>query len=815
MTLRWIVTACAFWLAGSAGAAVVLDITPDQTIELAHLESESAGIKIDGKLDESVWATLPAYDDFRVIEPDTLAEVPYFTNVRVFYTMRGLYMGIDMEQPPDTLISRLSGRDDWRINRDSVGLTLDTSGEGRYGYWFEVALGDSLSDGTLLPERQYSRNWDGPWRGASSRTSNGWSVEFMIPWSTVSMPEGGDVRRMGMYMSRKVAYRDERWGWPALPWTQPKFMSVLQPLEMTGVAPRQQYNIYPFASVTTDEVEDKVRYKAGVDIFWRPTTNTQLTATLNPDFGTVESDDVVINLTATETFFPEKRLFFLEGQDIFVATPRAEIRGRGVGQGGAPYTMVNTRRIGGPPRDPEFDDDRKLDERVLLKPVELLGAAKVTGQVGRFRYGALAAFEEDYSLSGVCTGDCAGVLDPGFFALDRDGNDYGIARLLYEDSVGGAYRAVGVLSTAVLNPERDAIVHGLDWHYLTANGKLKVDGQAFVSDIDDERTGEETGYGGFVDFEYTFSQGVRQRLGIEYLDQDVNINDLGFLERNDSFRIRAAHSRTKSDLGWARDNDFDVRAFAQRNDEGDFTGGGVFVSDRLALNNLSRLVMRGSYFPASYDDLNSFGNGTYKIEQRGSLNVFFETDSSQPLQLGFGGGWRQEHLGGNTYRAEGKIVWRPSDRFNLRLDLAYDDRHGWLLHQQDSLMNTFDAEQWLPKFSADYFLTARQQFRVSLQWVGIKAIEDETFLIPEEPGDLIPIPRPDGPPRDFSISQLSLQLRYRWEIAPLSDLFIVYTRLADETRPLRGESFKDIFTDAYDAPLVDGLVVKLRYRLGS
>ena len=809
--MRWIITAFAACIAGSAGAAVVLDVTPDEAIVLRRVEHTDVEIKIDGKLDEAIWGSLPTHDNFRVIEPDTMIVGPYATRVHFFYTARGLYVGIDMDQPAETLISRLSGRDDFRVNRDSVGLTLDTSGEGRYGYWFEVALGDSLADGTLLPERQYSRNWDGPWRAATRRTDSGWSAEFMIPWSTVTMPDDQGQRRMGLYMSRKVAHRDERWGWPALPRTQPKFMSALQTLEMTDVAPRQQYNIYPYASVTTDEVDNKTRYKAGVDIFWRPSTNTQLMATLNPDFGTVESDDVVINLTATETFFPEKRLFFLEGQDVFVATPRAETRTRGVGQGGAPYTMVNTRRIGGAPRDPELDDNRELDERELLKPVELLGAAKVTGQSGRFRYGVLTAFEEDYSLPGILN-------DTEFFAIDRDGNDYGIARLLYEDSVGGAYRAVGVLSTAVLNPERDAIVNGIDWHYLTADAKFKMDGQTFVSDITDEQTG----YGGFVDFEYTFRQGVQQRLGIEYFDEHVDINDVGFLERNDSLRIRTAHSRSRSDLGWARDNDFDVRGFAQRNSDGDFTGGGVFVSDRLTLNNLSRVITRASYFPRSYDDLNSFGNGTYRIDQRGELFAFFETDSARQLQLGFGGGWRQENLGGDSYRGQVRLAWRPSDRFNLRFDVTYEDRHGWLLYQEGTsadtppgaLMNTFDAEQWIPKFSADYFLTARQQFRVSLQWVGIKAVQEETFLIPDEPDDLIPIPR-SGPARDFSISQISLQVRYRWEMAPLSDLFIVYTRLADETRALRGESFQDIFQDAYDAPLVNGLVVKLRYRLGS
>ena len=156
------------------------------------------------------------------------------------------------------------------------------------------------------------------------------------------MPSAGDVRNMGIYMSRKVAYLDERWGWPALPNTQPKFLSLLQPMELQGISPRQQYNIYPFASVTQDEIDNETRYRVGADLFWRPSSNFHLIATLNPDFGNVESDDVVVNLSATETFFPEKRLFFVEGQDIFVASPRADTRSSGVGSTGPPTTMVNT-----------------------------------------------------------------------------------------------------------------------------------------------------------------------------------------------------------------------------------------------------------------------------------------------------------------------------------------------------------------------------------------------------------------------------------------------------------------------------------------
>ncbi len=138
-----------------------------------------------------------------------------------------------------------------------MSFTLDTSGEGRYGFWFSVALGDSHSDGTILPERQYSSNWDGPWYGVTQTTATGWSAEMFIPWGTVAMPSSGPTRHMGLYMSRRVGYLEERWGWPALPPTKPKFMSVLQPIELDDVAPRQQFSLYPFLAATWDEVQQR------------------------------------------------------------------------------------------------------------------------------------------------------------------------------------------------------------------------------------------------------------------------------------------------------------------------------------------------------------------------------------------------------------------------------------------------------------------------------------------------------------------------------------------------------------------------------
>ena len=782
---------------------LVVELGENESIEVRNVAD--SGVRIDGVLDEDVWATLPAYDEFVVIDPDTLADTKHATRVRIFYDDTGLYFGIDMDQPVNTLIARLSGRDNRGLNRDSINITLDTSGEGRYGYWFGVNLGDSLSDGTLLPERQFSNEWDGAWRGASSETPTGWSGELHIPWGTVAMPNVDGARRIWLYMSRKVAYVDERWGWPALPSTVPRFISALQSLSVDGVNPKQQYSIYPFGAITQDRVENDVEYRVGADFFWRPSSNFQMTATVNPDFGAVESDEVVINLSATETFFPEKRLFFLEGQEIFQATPRADPPRRGVGRTGPPTTLINTRRIGGQPLEPETEPDVVIEKRDTLRPVDLVGAVKVTGQSGRFRYGVLGAFEDDVKFNATQNGDP--------FHLEGESSDYGIARVLFEDSPGGAYRAVGVMSTAVLNDQREAKTHGVDGHFLSEDGKWKIDGQIYSSNIDDLNEDIDTGYGGFVDFEYTFRQGVIQRLGIEYQDEHVDINDLGFLTRNDALRIRTAHVRTNSDISWARDNEFDIRGFVQRNDDGLFTGGGVFLADRMTFDNLSSLTLRASFQPERYDDLNSFGNGTYRVEEEAFFGFGWDSDDTKPLSFEVGAGFSEERLGDDTYIGRFEVNWRPSDRFSMSTSIRHVNRSGWLLHQEDENFTSFDAKQWELRFNSDYFLTAKQQFRVSLQWVGIQAEEDKFYIIPNEPGDLIPVEKPPGPSDSFSLNDMSFQARYRWEIAPLSDLFIVYNRLVDDSGPLK--SFSDAFSDGYDSPLGDSLVVKLRYRFGS
>ena len=784
---------------GNASPAFAFVLPTDLPVNPPRIDPASNPIKTDGKLDEAIWSTAPVQDDFSVLEPDTLAKPRYKTRLMMLYSPRGLYVGVDMEQPHEDLVRWLSGRDEGRLRRDNVALTLDTSGDGRYGYWMSLALGDNVTDGTILPERRYSVDWDGAWNGGTALTDNGWSAEFFIPWSQMAMPKESGRRRIGFYFSRLYANGNERWGLPQLPPTQSKFMSSLRSIWLDDVNPRQQWSVFPYAAVTFDEVAGETRSQAGAELFWRPSTNFQATASINPDFGNVEADDVVVNLTAFEVFFPERRLFFLEGQEIFNVSPRSD------GGNNDPVTLVNTRRIGGRPRPPQLPPGSTavIPAAQLTQPVELLGAAKVTGQVGSLRYGVLGAFEDETRF------------DAGDTRLTQDGSDYSALRMVHEQSTNGDFRGLGMIATHVGHPERKASVVGIDGHYLSPNGTWKLDTAAFVSDIDDERftAGNGTGYGGLFDAIYTPRQGFNVSFGLSAYDDKFQINDLGFLRRNDAVNVRLGAQWRGATNGWWRD--YEINPFVQQewNGDGDMTRSGFGTSFELTRRNLDLVFGTLAFFPKRFDDRNSFGNGTFRIEERPSLELGYETNQARAVSVFAVAEYEGEQQGGHYTFVEAGFTWRPISNFNLKLSAAYQDRDGWLLHQEDRNFTTFQAEQRRVELKSDYFLTARQQLRVALQWVGIRAEEDAFYQIPLSPGSLREVARPAGPTDNFAISRLNFQVRYRWQIAPLSDLFVVYTR--DGLDMNRDANFQALFDEVWEEPVGDQLVVKLRYRLGS
>ena len=756
-----------------------------------------ASVSIDGRLDEEIWQSLPASTTFFVVQPDTMQPPPHETSVRFFYTTEGIYIGADMEQPPETLVERLSPRDQGYLTRDAFTFNLDTSGEGRYGFWFQVALGGSLSDGTLLPERDYSTTWDGAWRAGTARTETGWSAELFVPWAAVNMPRTEGKRRLGFFGQRSVAYRNERWGWPALPWSRPKFISDFQPLLVDGVNPRHEYSVVPYASSTYDRLGGTVSGKMGLDVRWRPSSDFRMTATLNPDFGNVEADDVIVNLSAYETFFPEKRLFFQEDQEIFVTSPRSSPFRR---SSTPPFMLLHTRRIGAPPEQPVLADGHTVEEGAFAQPTELLGAAKLTGQRGGLRWGVVAAMEDETVFTAR---DAAGNRE----RVRQQGRDFEAVRLLYERSEG-PYRALGWMSTHADRLDGEAHVQALDGHFQNGDGSWRADGQLVSSDVADIR-----GHGGFVDVVWAPRQGLSHTFSMDRYDADLELNDLGYLYRNDLAQYQYRMRRQRSDLGWMRDWWSGLSLAWGENTRGERVASRLGVSQTYRLNNQAEVRLWGGFEAAGLDDRAAFGAGSFRVGDRWDYYGSYESDSARRFSYEVGYGRADEPLQGGKSSYEVELTWRPTDRLTVEAGLDYVTRDGWLLYRGDRRMTSFKAEQWMPWWNVDYFPTARQQFRVALQWVGVHANDDAYYRLPDRADSLISTAGGTDPDA-FTISELALQVRYRWELAPMSDLFVVYTRHASLPSAV-GEGFGGLFANALDEPVAEQVVVKLRYRLGT
>ena len=764
-----------------------------------YASEDDIDIIIDGELTESEWMTAQVYQDFSVISPDTLEPAPEKTEMFVLYTERGMYVGARMEQAKSAFVERLSSRDDY-LQRDRISVSIDASGEGLYAYWFAINLGGTMQDGTILPERQYSNNWDGPWQGATARGDTYWTAEFFLPWTMMTLPyRPTGERTIGLYFQRAVADAGMDWGSPALPRTQSTFLSVLPRVSIKGVNPEQQFTFYPYASATLDEYAGESTAKAGFDFFWRPTTAFQITSSIAPDFGNVESDEVVVNLTSYETFFSEKRPFFLEGQEIFSTSPRANPRWGPGGGGGSPTTLINTRRIGAPPK-PLNLDGVEFSSIESNQPSELLGAAKVTGQNGALRYGVLTAIEDDTKLTGTVDGNTR--------QFEQVGRDFIAARVLFEQSEGSGRRALGALVTEVDHPVETARTAGIDAHFLSNNGRMTLDVQTLHSDVEGTR-----GDGIFADLTYRPKRGLHHKVTVDHFDDTLDINDFGFLRRNDFQGFSYSFDRRDSNRAGLKERVDNLRVRRYENTAGEVVREGYSVSREWRYLSNNELEIDLDFFPERFEDKNSGGNGSYLLDDRFQFGVRWSSNPAQPLSVSTNVQLEQEDIGGMLRRYTTRLNYQPSDRVAFNLSLRHETRTGWLLYSGDQNFTRFQAETWRPNFEFSYFLSARQQARISLQWVGIKAFEHDRFVLPGTGQSLAPVQNAESD-RDFTISRMSFQARYRWELAPLSDLFVVYTRGSNVPSNI-ARGFGDQFSEAWKQALVDTLVVKLRYRLGN
>ena len=321
------------------------------------------------------------------------------TAVFVAYDDDAVYIAARLyDSAPDSILARL-GRRDAGIHADEFTFYVDSYHDRRSGFYFALNAAGTLSDGVLYNDDWDDNTWDGVWEGRAAIDSAGWSVEMRIPYSQLRFSRA-ESYVWGVNFRRHIARRNEIAYLVLRPRTESGFVSRFADLVgIEGVRPRARVEVLPYATTRAqlgphaagDPFYDGSSYSSTVGADMRAGIGGGLTlsATVNPDFGQVEVDPAVVNLSDVETFFSEKRPFFIENASVF-----------NFGFGGANnYWGFNwagpdffyTRRIGRPPQGAL----PSADYADMPPGATILGAAKLTGKVGgSWNVGALSALTQ-------------------------------------------------------------------------------------------------------------------------------------------------------------------------------------------------------------------------------------------------------------------------------------------------------------------------------------------------------------------------------------------------------------------------------------
>ncbi|MDX1389486.1 MAG: DUF5916 domain-containing protein, partial [Acidobacteriota bacterium] len=346
-------------------------------------------ISIDGHFDEPDWALARVFNGFTQQEPVEGGPAEYDTEVRVLFGDDAIWVAARMWDPsPETIDRRLSRRDD-RGTYDQFSVHLDPNLDGLTGYLFRVSAANVQGDSYMYDDDRMDNAWDAVWSSAVQVDDEGWTVEMRIPLSQIRYEASDEPQTWGVNFHRFRVASTERSYHTLVSRLRQGRVSQMGRMDQVFVPqPSRRLELLPYAvsdfangpTVPGDPFFDgsEASGRIGMDLSYGLGSSFTLDATINPDFGQVEADPAVINLTAFETFFPEQRPFFVEDARVFDFS-----------LSGGRNSLFYSRRIGRSPQGGVPSDAEYVD---VPSNVTILGAAKLAGRTsGGLSIGALAA----------------------------------------------------------------------------------------------------------------------------------------------------------------------------------------------------------------------------------------------------------------------------------------------------------------------------------------------------------------------------------------------------------------------------------------
>jgi len=287
------------------------ELTAQKSVQAFALKTAPV---IDGKFDIEAWYGADSASAFIQMEPKPGEPSAEPTSAWFGYDDKNIYAVFKCYQR-SPVIAKNQSRDALSKNDDEVGLIIDTYNDNRTGYGFIInPLGTQVDFKINDDGNNIDLNWDTEWKCACSEFQGGWCAEIMIPFSSLKFKKGLDTWGVNFGRILRADFETSYWTGPLS-----NDFRISQGGKLVGIntaGRRMQLTLFPYLSIfkTTGE---KIKADGGGDLKWQITPNVSLNGTINPDFATVEADQVKINLTRYELSYPEKRLFFQEGNEMY------------------------------------------------------------------------------------------------------------------------------------------------------------------------------------------------------------------------------------------------------------------------------------------------------------------------------------------------------------------------------------------------------------------------------------------------------------------------------------------------------------------
>jgi hypothetical protein len=324
MLLLELSAAVALGLALQSSASSSAQPMNDSTSVAARAVRADGPLAIDGRDDDAAWRAAPVESDFRQFEPNNDADPSLRTEFRVVYDDRNLYFHVRAHDPhPDSIMRALSRRD-VRGPSDQIIVVIDSYFDRRTGFEFAVNPDGVKRDFALYNDGNEDSSWNAVWEVATVVDSLGWAAEFRIPLSQLRYADA-QTHTFGLGITRDIERYREKVTWPLIDRDRPGLASQLGTVDgLVGLTSSRSVELTSYTvaksetrSASAVDYERANTLRLGADLKFRITPNLTLDATVNPDFGQVEADPAVLNLTAIETFLSERRPFFVEGTGVY------------------------------------------------------------------------------------------------------------------------------------------------------------------------------------------------------------------------------------------------------------------------------------------------------------------------------------------------------------------------------------------------------------------------------------------------------------------------------------------------------------------